>query len=137
MRKRGRPAGFVLERAGRGTVPPREGKGRAAAVREGLVDLEQVVVTVEELRALRPRKAVSLFSRVVAVILHRLRVEAGMSQGELARRSRLTRQEIGQLEHCEHGVKLETLRALCVVLRVRAGSVVDLAERWAARGWQV
>ena len=111
----------------------RRGGAQEKTRREGQeprpVELDKVVVTVEELRALRPHKEVSLYTRIMGVVLRHLRIQAGLSQGELSRQSHVTRQEIGQLEHADHGIKVETLRLLCAVLRVPAGRVLELAER--------
>ena len=131
----GRPAGFALPKhrpaapAVEAGVPARPGVPRAVR--------PAVSVSVEDLRALRPAKELSLTSLVLAVLLRKLRVRAGLSQRGLAARAGLSRTEIRQLEKAVHAATVDSWVLLCRALRTRFSRLTRFADRVAARGWQL
>lgn len=124
----GRPAGFVLPKHGKGKK--RTAAGKRAAVLP-VADPESVEVTAEALARLHPRKLAVGLTRVLAVLLAGMRRQRGLTQKELAALSRVSFQEIGQLERAEHAVSTVTLERICQPLGIMASRVVAVAERLA------
>ena len=61
--------------------------------------------------------------RLLAESLRRLRQEAGLTQGQLARRLRISRPSLNRLESASQNTTLKTLGQLCRALRCEPGDL--------------
>ena len=128
----GRPGGHRLPKHGGKKAEAEEGK--EAEVEWGLRDLLGMV-TRADLEGLPEGPVLRTEHRVLAVLLHKVRVLRGWSLRQLALACGTSHQELAQLEAAKHGAMVETWLRLCGALRVPYSRFVKCAELCAASGW--
>lgn len=70
----------------------------------------------------------------MGLAIKQLRIEKGMTEEDLARRARLTRNAIGEIERASVNTKWGTLRRIATALGLALEDLLDLAEHQAPRG---